>query len=65
MGNNSSNWEWAAVKAVEIPEEDRVNHPVIGKEGEFLKYKTDMNTMKKYHERNYIEALEYLGLLQG
>lgn len=65
MGNNASNWNWAAVRAIEIPEEERSEHPVPGKEGEFLKWRTDMNTMKKYHERDYIEALDYLGLLKG
>ena len=65
MGNNASNWSWSAVQAVEIPLKERKNHPDPTKKGKFLKYKTDMNTMKNFPERDYLEALDYLGLLAG
>jgi hypothetical protein len=62
-GTNASNWRWAAVKALEIPEEDRENHPIPGKPGEFMKYKMDMKNMQLFEERDYIEALSYIGIL--
>lgn len=65
MGNNSKDWAWAAVKAIKIPKEEQENNPDPVHKGKFLEYKTDMNTMKRYHERDYIEALDHIGLLQG
>lgn len=62
-GTNASNWSWAAVKAIEIPEEDRKNHPIPGKPGEFMKYRMDMKNMKSFKERDYIDALSYIGIL--
>ena len=62
-GSDISNWGWAAVKAIEIPEEDREKHPIPGKPGEFMKYKMDMKNMKMFKERDYIEALSHIGIL--
>ena len=62
-GSDASNWKWAAVKAIEIPEEDREKHPIPGKPGEFMKFKMDMKNMHLFEERDYIEALSYIGIL--
>ena len=63
-GKNALNWGWAAVKSIEIPEEDRHKHPIPGKSGEFMKHKMDMTNMKLFSERDYIEALDYIGVFQ-
>lgn len=47
-GNNRDNWGWAGVKAI-LDEEK--------------KYKTDMSTIKHFGERDFIEALSYIGIL--
>ena len=62
-GANISEWGWAAVKAIEIPKENRKNHPIPGKKGEFMKYRMDMKNMKSFKERDYIDALSYIGVL--
>ena len=62
-GTNALNWRWAAVKAIEIPEEDREKHPIPGKPGEFMTYKMDMKNMKTFEERDYMDALSYIGVL--
>ena len=62
-GSGVSNWKWAAVKAIEIPEEDQENYPIPGKPGEFMKFKMDMKNMHLFEERDYIEALSYIGIL--
>jgi len=62
-GTNASNWKWAAVKAVEIPEQDKEKYPIPGKPGEFMKFKMDMKNMHLFEERDYIEALSYIGIL--
>jgi hypothetical protein len=62
-GQNVSNWKWAAVKAVKIPKKEQKNHPIPGKPGEFMKFKMDMKNMHLFEERDYIEALSYIGIL--
>jgi hypothetical protein len=62
-GSGTQDWHWAAVKAIEIPQEERVKHPIPGKPGEFMSYKMDMKNMKRFGERDYIEALSYIGVL--
>jgi hypothetical protein len=62
-GSGISNWKWAAVKAVKIPKKEQKNHPIPGKPGEFMKFKMDMKNMHLFEERDYIEALSYIGIL--
>ena len=62
-GANISEWGWAAVKAILIPKEEAMNHPIPGKPGEFMKYKMDMKNMKTFKERDYMDALSYIGVL--
>ncbi len=62
-GTDKNTWGWAAVKAVEIPENERENHPIPGKPGKFMKHKMDMENMKIFKENDYIEALSHVGLL--
>lgn len=62
-GPSASNWKWAAVKAIKIPKKDQKNHPIPGKPGEFMKFKMDMKNMQLFEERDYIEALSYIGVL--
>jgi hypothetical protein len=62
-GSDASNWGWAAVKAIEIPKEETMNHPIPGKPGQFMKYKMDMKNMKTFEERDYMDALSYIGVL--
>jgi hypothetical protein len=62
-GSDISNWKWAAVKAIEIPKKEQKNHPIPGKPGEFMKFKMDMKNMRLFEERDYIEALSYIGIL--
>jgi hypothetical protein len=64
-GPSKNEWGWAAVKSVKIPEENRKNHPIPGKEGEFMEYRMDMDNMQIFHERDYIDALSFVGVLPG
>jgi len=47
-GTSSNDWKWAGVKA--IPDEEK-------------EFKTDMSTIRHFEERDYIEALSYIGVL--
>ena len=62
-GTDASNWRWAAVKAIELLEDERKNHPIPGKPGQFMKYRMDMKNMKTFEERDYMDALSYIGVL--
>jgi hypothetical protein len=62
-GSGVSNWKWAAVKAIKIPKKEQKNHPIPGKPGEFMKFKMDMKNMQLFEERDYIEALSFIGVL--
>ena len=62
-GSNTSNWKWTAVKAVEVSEEDKEKYPIPGKPGEFYKKRMDMENGKSFEERDYMEALSYIGVL--
>jgi len=64
-GPSKKEWGWAAVKSIKIPEEDRKNYPIPGKEGEFMEYRMDMDNMQIFHERDYIDALSFVGVLPG
>lgn len=61
-GTNVEDWEWTAIKAVSIPEEDKEKYPIPHKEGEYYEYKMDTSTKKRFGRRDYMEALDYIGL---
>jgi len=55
-GSGRNSWNWSGVKAVPVLEEEKDKY-----KGE--KYKTDMTTIKHFKERDFIEALSYIGVL--
>ena len=56
-GDGSGEWAWASVKAVKLDE------PVTNKDGSITEYKPDMSTLKHFKERDYMDALSYIGAL--
>jgi len=59
-GANGSNWRWAAVRATLMSEEEKAKFKEKGKEYD---YKMDMTTLTHFSERDFIEALSYIGVL--
>ena len=55
-GTDIENWNWGAVKAISIPKEEQEKY-----KGE--KYRADMTTIKYFKERDFMDALSYIGLL--
>ena len=55
-GTNAEEWNWSAVKAVPLGKEDKAKV-----EGQT--HKMDMSTIKSFKERDYIDALSYIGEL--
>ena len=64
-GKNSLEWKWAAVLAVPVKEEEKEKYPNPHKEGEFYEWRMDMETIKEFEEKDYIEALDYIGIFTG
>tara|TARA_Y100000389_G_scaffold174936_1_gene185277 strand:- start:2254 stop:2703 length:450 start_codon:yes stop_codon:yes gene_type:complete len=56
-GANTEEWKWAAVKAIKLDKE------VTNKDGSKSLYKPDMSTVEYFEERDYIDALSYIGAL--
>ena len=55
-GSSIDEWSWAAVKAIELEEGDEAKV-----EGQT--HKMDMSTLKSFVERDYMDALSYIGVL--
>ncbi len=55
-GNSSSNWKWCASKHIETTEEEKLK--LKG-----AKYKVDNSSTKYFEQKEFMDALEYLGLL--
>jgi hypothetical protein len=62
-GPSKEDWGWAAVKAIKVSEEEKTKYPIPGKQGEFYEWRMDMTTLKMFSERDYMEALSYIGVL--
>ena len=62
-GSTSQNWKWAAVKAIEVTEDEKEKYPIPKKPGEYYKYRMNMDTMKMFKERDFMDALSYIGIL--
>ena len=62
-GSSTKNWAWAAVKSKEVTEDEKEKYPIPGKKGKYYKHRMDMTTMKQFKERDFIEALSYIGVL--
>ena len=61
-GTSAENWNWAAVKSVSVPEDEKEKYPIPGKPGEFYEQRMDMETLKEFGEKDFIEALDYIGI---
>jgi hypothetical protein len=59
-GPNGQQWQWASVKSIPMPEDEKAKFKTKGKEYDF---KMDMTTLKHFPEREFIEALSYIGVL--
>jgi len=60
-GTDKNNWGWSAVKAIPMPEEEKIKFAEKGKNYE---YKMDMENIKHFNERDYMDALEYIGVFE-
>lgn len=62
-GANADNWKWAAVKAIPVKEEEKEKYPIPKQPGKFYEFRMDMGTIHHFEERDFMDALSYIGLL--
>jgi hypothetical protein len=53
-GTGVDEWKWAAVKSIEITEEEKEKFPNST-------HRADMSTIKHFEEKDFMDALEYVG----
>jgi len=64
-GSSAENWKWAAVQSVPVKEEEKEKYPIPGKPGEFYEQRMDMDTLKEFDEKDFMEALDYIGIFNN
>jgi hypothetical protein len=55
-GTGRDNWRWAGVKSVPVSKKEKTKYKNV-------KYRADMTTIKHFEERDFMEALSYIGVL--
>ena len=62
-GPSKDDWYWSAVKSVPVvTDEDKEKYKK--KDGTPYEHRMDMENLKNYPERDYMGALEYIGVLE-
>lgn len=56
-GTGVDDWKWAAVKSIEITEEEKEKFPNST-------HRADMTTIKHFEEKDFMEALSYVGYFE-
>ena len=55
-GSSREQWAWAGVKSIPVLEDEKEKY-------KGAKYRPDMSTIKHFVEKDFIEALSYIGIL--
>lgn len=62
-GTNKDDWYWSAVNSVPVTtEEDKEKY--VKKDGTPYEHRMDMENIKNYSEKDYMEALEQIGIFE-
>jgi hypothetical protein len=60
-GTSKDDWGFIGIKHILVPEEEKEKFK--RPDGSYIKYKNDPKTMKKFTKFEFIDALDYVGLL--
>ena len=63
-GKSTEDWKWGAVLSTPVKENEKEKFPIPGKKGEFYEKRMDMDTIKEFNERDFIEAMDYIGIFE-
>lgn len=64
-GTSELDWKWRVAKIMQIPEDERENYPIPGKDGEFYASKLDIENSSLYEKYDFTSACVDLGILQS
>ena len=53
-GTSVDDWKWAAVKSIEITDEEKIKFPNST-------HRADMSTIQYFEEKDFMDALDYVG----
>ena len=62
-GPTTDSWKWSAVKSKTITEEEKSRFPIPNKPGKYYEHRMDMETLEMFEERDFMDALSYIGVL--
>ena len=51
------------IKAAKVEEAEKEKYPIKNKPGEFYEWRMDMTTLQMFPERDFMEALSYIGAI--
>ncbi len=58
------NWYWRYAEVIFIPEEERKNYPVPGKDGEFYESRLDTEGAKRFGQFEFLDACRAMGIVK-
>ena len=61
---NLEHWNWCYAKNIDIPEEERKDYPVPGKDGEFFKSRLDIENAERFGKHQFMEACSAMGIIK-
>ena len=59
-GKSTQSWGWKVARIIPIVGDERLNYPIVGKEGEYHTSKLDVEHAKTYDKNNFKDALDEL-----
>lgn len=63
-GTSKEDWGWSGIKAVPVNENEKEKYPIPGQEGKFYDHKTDMESLKTFDKKDFMEACDYIGIFK-
>ncbi len=62
---NLETWYWRYAKVIFIPEEERKDYPVPGKDGEYYESRLDVEGAKRFGQFEFLDACTDMGLVKN
>ena len=56
------NWVWKYAKVIDIPEDEKKDYPVPGKDGEFYDTKLDVDGAESFDKYDFLSAVKGMGI---
>ena len=62
-GTSKDEWGWSAAKMKQIPKDQQHLYPIPGQKNKYYSERADMSTIQHFSKDEYLQAMDYLGLL--